>query len=270
MIAAVAFLFGGSPPPLEPHFRAAAPKGWIVEGKQEGRIEWMRFSESIEMEGEDYAGNAITLYRIEVDRAPEEAGDTLTREKLDKQGAGRKDAVDRDLKGIRWRGFEADYASESGAPRREAYLYAVKGRKTLYLFWARGALGRFRDGSPQTERSLQKVSEAISGNEPEPDGAVPEVPRPEAPTAGRAGSGNARAGSEPEVPRPEAPTAGRAGSGNARADSEPEVPRGAWADSEPEVPRGAWADSEPEVPRGAWAGSEPEVPRGAWADSEKE
>jgi len=176
ILSAIALLFGGSPPPLEPHFRAASPRGWVVEGKQEGRIEWMRFSQSTEMDGEDYAGSAITLYRVEVDRRPEEAGEALTGEKLDKQGVRTRSPVDRSVKGIRWRGFEADYASESGAPRRESYLYVARGKKTLYLFWARGPSDRFRAASPLVETSLQKVSEAISGDEPEPEGFVPEVP----------------------------------------------------------------------------------------------
>ncbi len=174
ILAAIALLFGGSPPPLEPHFRAAAPRGWSVEGKQEGRIEWMRFSESSDMEGEDYAGNAITIYRVEVDRNPQEAGAALTREKVDKQGTTRKDAVDREVKGVRWRGFEADYASEAGSPRREFYLYVARGRKVVYLFWARGPRDRFRAGSPLVERSLRKLSEAVSGDEPQPDGASKE------------------------------------------------------------------------------------------------
>jgi hypothetical protein len=126
----------------------------------------MRFSESAELDGEDYAGSAITIYRIDVDREPAEAGAALTGEKLDKQGVRARQPVDREVKGIRWRGFEADYASESGAARRESYLYAVRGGKTLYLFWARGPSDRFPAASPLVERSLQKVSEAISGTSP--------------------------------------------------------------------------------------------------------
>jgi hypothetical protein len=141
----------------------------VVNGR-DGRTEWLRFSLDREVEGEDYARMAMTLYRIEVDRSPEEAGQALVQSKLGAQAVKSRTAIDREVGGVRWRGFEARYTAEGGALRREIYVYAVRPRKTIFLLWVRGPESDLASRGVVVEDTLRKVSGILEGKAQEKGG----------------------------------------------------------------------------------------------------
>ncbi len=162
-------LLAAAPFPLEQTFRGAAPPGWIVDAGRESTYEWLRFVESPDLDGEDYASQAITLYRFKL-KDPEKAGAALVRAKIAEQKVPRRSEVEREAAGLRWKGFEAAYASEAGISRREVYLYAKGGKKLLYLFWARGPTPGWEKKAALREATLGKISAVIAGQERRAEG----------------------------------------------------------------------------------------------------
>jgi hypothetical protein len=155
---------------LDPEFRAAAPPGWVVEGKEEAGYAWLRFSVSLELDGEDHREPAITVYRIPVRVKPSLAGTDLARLKLGRQKILRRAEVDREVAGVRWRGFEADYLSESGAARSEKYLFTGLGDDTLYIFWARGPRATWEEAAGLCEKTLVQVASRLASKRREKTG----------------------------------------------------------------------------------------------------
>jgi hypothetical protein len=146
---------------FEPAFIAAAPPGWNVDASRESTYALLRFVESPELDGEDYKASAITLYRFEPND-PKELGEALVRVKISEQKISRRSQIERKASGVRWKGFEAAYVSESGVSRREVYLYAKGGKKLLYLFWARGPAASWETKAELCETALAKISGVIS------------------------------------------------------------------------------------------------------------
>jgi hypothetical protein len=161
----VPLLLAAAPLVFEPAFRVAAPPGWMVDEGKESNYAWLRFVESAKLDGEDFRGQAITLYRFELND-PEEAGEALARAKISEQKISKRSQVQREAAGVRWKGFEAAYVSESGVSRREIYLYAKGGKKLLYLFWARGPAAGWETKAALCEAALAKISAVISGKGP--------------------------------------------------------------------------------------------------------
>jgi hypothetical protein len=161
----VPLLLAAVPLVFEPAFRVAAPPGWTVSESREGAWALLRFVESPELDGEDYKAQAITLYRRELN-SPEEAGEALVHAKISEQKISNRSQIERKASGVRWKGFEAAYASESGVSRREVYLYAKGGKKLLYLFWARGPAAGWETKAALCEAALAKISAVISGKGP--------------------------------------------------------------------------------------------------------
>lgn len=149
--------------PLGAEFREAAPAGWAVEGKQEGGYAWLRFASSMKMDGEDFDDPAITLYRVPVSVDPLVAGAELARMKLDAQRIVRRADVDRKIAGVRWKGFEADYLSESGTARSELYLFTGARAGAVHVFWARGPRVAWGMAADLCEKTLVKVSSILAG-----------------------------------------------------------------------------------------------------------
>jgi hypothetical protein len=156
--------------PLGPEFREAAPPGWAVEGKQEESYAWLRFATSMELDGEDYDGPAITLYRVPVSVDPLIVGSELARIKVDAQRIVRRTEVDRKVAGVRWKGFEADYLSESGTTRTEFYLFTGAKAGAVHVFWARGPRVTWGMAVGLCEKALVKVSSLLAGKGPEEAG----------------------------------------------------------------------------------------------------
>jgi len=170
VLALLPALLAAVPPSLNQAFRHAAPPGWIVGAGREGLYEWLRFVESSDLDGEDYAAQAITLYRFEL-QDPMRAGAELTRAKAAEQTISRRSEVKRKIGGVRWKGLEAAYTSDSGVSRREVYLYATAGKKRLYLFWARGPESGWQKHAALREAVFKEISAVIhSGVKPSAKG----------------------------------------------------------------------------------------------------
>jgi len=161
---ALALLFiGADAPPLDPDLRAAAPEGWLVTGKSEGGYEWLRFSASGDLEGEDFRDDSLTLTRAVLREKSSKVGKKLLEGKLDKQKATGREKVALEIEGVKWKGIDADYLSESGVPRKERYIYTDKYKKTLYLYWSRGPAADWEAGAALRETMLRKISAHIAG-----------------------------------------------------------------------------------------------------------
>ncbi len=163
LIVAALLLVAARVGPLGPEFREAAPPGWTVEGKQEESYAWLRFATSMELDGEDFDDPAITLYRVPVSVDPLVAGTELARIKLEAQRIVRRAEVDRKVVGIRWKGFEADYLSESGTARSEFYLFTGAKAGAVHVFWARGPRATWGMAVGLCEKALVKVSSLLAG-----------------------------------------------------------------------------------------------------------
>ena len=166
-----AALIAADPSSLGDQFGEAAPEGWIVEGKQEGGYEWLRFSESRELDGEDYRDSSITLYRMRVRIDPMKAGAKLAKLKIKNQEITRRDDAEYEVEGVQWKGFEADYRSESDTARREEYVFTGRGENTLYVFWARGPVESWEAGASARRQSLEKVAARLAAHQPGPEDA---------------------------------------------------------------------------------------------------
>jgi hypothetical protein len=140
-----------------------------VESKRETGYEWLRFSRSLELDGEDYRDASITLYRIEVDIDPLTAGEELAGKKVEGQAVTRRADVGRNLGGVLWQGFEADYRAESGAVRHEEYLFTGFEGGPLYVFWARGPAASWEADAQLRQRSLEKVAAKLGAERSDPE-----------------------------------------------------------------------------------------------------
>lgn len=161
---ALALLFiGADPPPLDPDIRAAAPEGWLVMGKSEAGYEWLRFSASADIEGEDFRDDSLTLTRAALREKPSKVGKKLLKGKLEEQKATGREKLELEIEGVKWKGIDADYLSEAGVPRKERYIYTDKYKKTLYIYWSRGPAANWEAGAALRETTLRKISAHIAG-----------------------------------------------------------------------------------------------------------
>ena len=164
-------LLAADPRPLDPDFRPAAPSGWLVQAGEETGYTWLRFSVSEDLEGDDYREAAVTLYRMTPRVPAEEAGEGLVELKADSQEITGREAVDRTVEEVRWRGMSASYRSGPERPRREVYLYTDHVEGALYLLWYRGPAADWDAGEALREAVIRRVSLILNGKDVQEAGA---------------------------------------------------------------------------------------------------
>lgn len=158
-------LLAADPRPLDPDFRPAAPADWLVVAGHESGYEWIRFSISDELAGDDYRDAAITLYRIVPRVKPEEAGEALVKLKAQEQKVAQPEKFDQTIEDVRWRGMAAAYQSGAGEARRELYLYTDSVDGALYLLWSRGPAAKWEGDEALRESVLRRVSLILMGKD---------------------------------------------------------------------------------------------------------
>ncbi len=165
VLAVLPLLLSAAPPPLDPDFRPAAPAGWLVQAGDESGYSWLRLSVSEDLEGDDYRDAAITIYRLLPRVKPAEAGEALVRLKAEEQKVGDREAVDRTIEEVHWRGMAAAYGSDGDVKRRELYIYTDHIEGALYLLWSRGPAEGWEGDEALREAVLRRVSLILTGKE---------------------------------------------------------------------------------------------------------
>lgn len=165
------FLLAADARPLDPDFRPAAPNGWLVQAGEESGYSWIRFSVSEDLEGDDYREAAVTLYRMLPRVPPAEAGEGLVDLKAEAQKVTEREAVDRTVEEVRWRGMSASYEAGPENSRRELYLYTDHAEGALYLLWCRGPAAGWESDEALREAVLRRVSLILTGKDVQETGA---------------------------------------------------------------------------------------------------